>query len=220
MSGIYDMVTASLKVGCDNIYDYVYPQQIEKCTINDTFSDYNIKTDTFINNDPNERIYEPNGKIKEIIKIYKKPTHIIDNIYLGSSVNAGSWYMINKLNIKCFVNVAVDVSNHFEGYEQFEYINVPLYDHPDCSIREHLEPTYQKIIELQEKYSNDDNNILVHCKVGSSRSASFVIYYLCRKHGMDDETALEFVKEKRDIVNPMGRYIKDIRFVLQNINVQ
>ena len=47
-----------------------------------------------------------------------------------------------------------------------------------------------------------NNNVLVHCMAGISRSASLVIYYFMKKYNINFDDALKMVKGKRNIINP------------------
>ncbi len=72
-------------------------------------------------------------------------------------------------------------------------------------IRQHLERTYDDVLQCQE-----NGNVLIHCYMGASRSASVVIYYLMRRHGYTFDDALEFLRNKRSVVNPTFRLTKDL----------
>ena len=82
------------------------------------------------------------------------------------------------------------------------------------SIGEYLEKAYQNIKKYQR--DNPDGNILVHCYMGASRSATIVLYYLMKE--MKNESgdpvthkeALEYLKSKRPVVNPTHRFTKDL----------
>ena len=53
--------------------------------------------------------------------------------------------------------------------------------------------------------------------MGSSRSASVIIYYLMKFYGKSFEDALQYVKHKRDIVNLNINFANELRNI-QNIN--
>ena len=59
------------------------------------------------------------------------------------------------------------------------------------------------------KYDKD-TNILVHCYMGASRSVTAVAYYLIKQKGYTVDRAIEFIKEKRPIINPSYRFTKDL----------
>lgn len=58
--------------------------------------------------------------------------------------------------------------------------------------------------------NNEENNILVHCKEGVSRSATVVIAYVMRKNHTDTNTTIAQVKEKRK-VKPNRNFINQLR---------
>ena len=64
-------------------------------------------------------------------------------------------------------------------------------------------PYIKKVVPIIEKYieKNPEKNILVHCFMGSSRSASIVIGYLMKKLNLRRRDALNLAKQKRDLVN-------------------
>ena len=51
-----------------------------------------------------------------------------------------------------------------------------------------------------------NENILVHCMAGVSRSVSMVTYFLMKKYFVDFETAIKIIKDKRPIVNPNSSF--------------
>ncbi|KAL0175932.1 hypothetical protein M9458_028262, partial [Cirrhinus mrigala] len=52
--------------------------------------------------------------------------------------------------------------------------------------------------------------ILVHCKMGVSRSASTVIAYLMKQQGWALDHALNHVRERRPIVQPNEGFLKQL----------
>ncbi|GAB0138840.1 hypothetical protein EsDP_00007062 [Epichloe bromicola] len=63
---------------------------------------------------------------------------------------------------------------------------------------------------IEEHSCRDDENVLVHCRAGVSRSASIVIAYLMRKYNLSLDGALAEVKEKRK-VRPNLNFIGQLR---------
>lgn len=65
---------------------------------------------------------------------------------------------------------------------------------------------HKPMIEIGYNFMNNvitsDQNILVHCMAGASRSISMVIYYLMKKYHIDFDEAMTYVKSKRVISNP------------------
>ena len=138
------------------------------------------------------------------------PTLIVDNIYLGNGYNAANPSIIQDNNIQFVVNATIEIPNYFESGSKVSYMNIPISDLDGSSIKNYLEKAYTFIT-----HANDigTGNILVHCYMGSSRSAAVVIYYLMKMYGYSLERALEFVKTKRDIVNVNTCFIRDLEDV-------
>ncbi|KAM3477487.1 hypothetical protein MY5147_002668 [Beauveria neobassiana] len=64
---------------------------------------------------------------------------------------------------------------------------------------------------IEERISTDeDANMLVHCREGISRSATVVIAYLMRKYGLSADEALAEVKAKRK-VKPNSNFMDQLR---------
>jgi dual specificity MAP kinase phosphatase len=82
--------------------------------------------------------------------------------------------------------------------DEFKYFCFPLVDQGDCDIKQYFVDTF-KIID--EALSNNQN-ILVHCQAGISRSATIVIAYIIRKQKKTMDESLKFVQSKRSCVSP------------------
>ena len=156
-----------------------------------------------------------------IINIFLYPTNIIDNIYLGNGYNASNYSVIRDYNIKYIVNVTKEIPNYYEyniistnnstisTYNlDIKYFTIPIYDNAENHILVHID----KVLEfIEEAQSNNDGNILIHCYMGSSRSASITLAYLIYKYNFTLNKALKYLKKKRDIVNINTNFIIDIK---------
>lgn len=156
-----------------------------------------------------------------IINIFLYPTNIIDNIYLGNGYNASNYSVIRDYNIKYIVNVTKEIPNYYEyniisnnnctisTYNlDIKYFTIPIYDNAENHILEHID----KVLEfIEEAQSNNDGNILIHCYMGSSRSASITLAYLMYKYNFTLNKGLKYLKKKRDIVNINTNFIIDIK---------
>ena len=179
----------------------------------DTIQDYDgiIKIELYEKENLSKRIYPANSLYNEYTTFVNKPTHIIDNIYLGSAFNAASYDILKELNIKVIMNATSEISNYYP--DDFQYLRYKLYDNNKHSIRKYLEQSYNDILFHQQ---NTPGNILVHCYMGASRSASIVLFYIMKKKTHDDgrnfsfDDALQFIRNKRIIVNPTFRLTKDL----------
>lgn len=66
-------------------------------------------------------------------------------------------------------------------------------------------------VDLFNRLAYNHNVVLVHCAMGVSRSASCVIMYVMKKFKLDFEDTLEFVKNKRHVVDPNEGFVKHLQ---------
>lgn len=181
-------LTATVKVIYDKYYDYLYN------------SSFNSKT---------KRLKNDHSIITQYSYFFKDPIHIIDNIYLGSAYNAASYYTLKEdYKIKIIINATKEISNYYP--DDFIYKNYDLADINEDSISKYLEDAY-KIIT-----NNNNSNILVHCFMGASRSASLVSYYIMKKYDVSLNDAINFIVEKRKIVNINTTFAQELNDSLIN----
>ncbi len=181
--------------------------------MNDKLNDYNefLQVEKYVSEENNKRILPEVGLMHEYSVFFGKPTHIVDNIYLGSAFNAASYDTLKENNITTILNITREIRNYFP--EDFQYERYDLYDNNKHSILAYLEKAFAAIRFQQD---NVDGNILIHCYMGASRSASVVLYYLMKTKKNDDgefmsfDEALNFIKSKRSNVNPTFRFTKDL----------
>ena len=165
----------------------------------------------FDNENNNNRIYPTVGYYDSYKGFITEPTLIIDNIYLGSAYNAASISTLKRLNINVIINATTEIRNYFP--DDFTYYKYSLYDNNECSINKYLEDSFNTIKHHQ---NNTSGNILIHCFMGASRSVSIVINYIMKTVKHNDGTnytfdeALQFIKNKRPIVNPTHKLAGEI----------
>lgn len=124
--------------------------------------------------------------------LYKKTEplqHIIDNIYLGDFRAADSLQTLNNNNITHIINCAYNLPNKFP--ETIKYYNLNLEDIPSQNIIQKAENAYKYIKD------NSNNNILIHCVFGASRSGATVMYYLMKEKKWTFDKSYEYIKSKR-----------------------
>lgn len=82
--------------------------------------------------------------------------------------------------------------------EHFNYKAFNINDMP----QENLLLLLDEGIDFIKHAIDKEETIFVHCNAGVSRSASFVIAYFIREHGLSFEESLNFVRTKRASVFP------------------
>jgi len=211
---MWKYVNNSTKVFIDKVIDYIlYYTKYSDDVILENLLNNNILVNTlqYENENTCSRIYPSIGLYNDYITFWNNPTYIIDNIYLGSAFNAADYITLKKYNIKIIMNVTKEISNYYPN--DFIYYRYKLYDNNKHSIKPYLEQSLKDINYCQQ---NIQGNILIHCFMGASRSASIVLYYLMKtmKHqnnipyNFDD--SIKFLKSKRKIINPTFRLTKDL----------
>lgn len=99
------------------------------------------------------------------------------------------------------MNVTREIDNFFPG--MFNYLNVRVYDDEKTDLLKHWDDTFKYITKAKKEGSK----VLVHCKMGISRSASVVIAYAMKAYNWDFSQALKHVKEKRNCVKPNSSFL-------------
>lgn len=97
-----------------------------------------------------------------------------------------------------------EIDNFFPG--TFDYLNVRVYDDEKTDLLKHWDDTFKYI----NKARQEGSKVLVHCKMGVSRSASVVIAYAMKAYNWDFKTALQHVKEKRNCIKPNTSFLSQL----------
>ena len=153
-----------------------------------------------------DRIYKENETIySHLYKLSNVMTPIIDNIILGNSVDASFYFRLEDSKIGTIINVTdtdtmvngmTEISNYFTN--DFTYYNIKIKDNNREQFTNDIFDNVCKFIDNQSKYINgqscattlnqfdvkkDRPNILIHCYMGSSRSATVTAAYMIYKYG-------------------------------------
>ena len=81
----------------------------------------------------------------------------------------------------------------------------------DDGVDEYTEEDLDNIIEFIKK---NNDNVLIHCMMGRSRSATVILYYLIKIHNMNLDDAIEYLISKRYVVNPSIKFINNLKNIL------
>lgn len=134
-----------------------------------------------------------------------KPSKIFDYLYLGSEWNAANFEELQKNNIGYILNVTREIDNFFP--ESFTYMNIRVYDVEATDLLPHWTDTYSFINTARES----GQAVLVHCKMGVSRSASTVIAYAMKQQHWPLDVALPYVRDRRSIIKPNEGFMKQLQ---------
>lgn len=88
----------------------------------------------------------------------------------------------------------------------FDYLNVRVYDDEKTNLLKHWDNTYRYITRAKAEGSK----VLVHCKMGVSRSASVVIAYAMKAYNWEFQKALQHVKQRRNCIKPNKNFLNQL----------
>ena len=131
--------------------------------------------------------------IQHLSNLVQDPSVIIDKIYLGSSFNSCNKETLDQYGILRILNVTAEIPCSYP--EDYTYMQIHVRDCRDSFLESYVEEMYQFIL------TNPDQPILIHCYMGSSRSASIIIYYIMRRYHKSYDWAHAYVKERRSSIN-------------------
>ena len=124
---------------------------------------------------------------------YNDIDKIDENLYLGNVMAANN---VEDLKAKGIKKVLTVMDFEIPKYDEKDFVHKVFY------IEDY---SGQNIIQYFGECLNfikGEENVLVHCMAGASRSATIVIAYLMWTKKMKFDDALEFAKNKRSIVYP------------------
>ena len=136
--------------------------------------------------------------------------YIIDNIYLGGRDAARDIEYLKQYNITTVINCAEEIESI---YEDIKFLEIKLYDDED---RQKLFPKFDVAYKFIKK--NPDNNILIHCAMGVSRSASLVVFYIMKEKGWDYDYTISYIRERRPSVEPNPYFVAKIKEYFEKNN--
>lgn len=141
-----------------------------------------------------------------ILRQMEAPTEIFDYLYLGSEWNASNYEELKANDISHILNVTKEIDNFFNIGLGFEYKNIRVYDEEETELLHHFNEAHSFITEAKEKGAK----VLVHCKMGVSRSASCVIAHIMKTRGWSLEKAINHVKSKRSCIKPNPAFMRQL----------
>lgn len=107
-------------------------------------------------------------------------------------------------SVRHILNVTREIDNFFPG--MFDYCNVRVYDDEKTDLLKHWDNTFKYI----SRAKMEGSKVLVHCKMGISRSASVVIAYAMKANNWDFDQAIKHVKGKRNCIKPNKSFVSQL----------
>ncbi|TKC36649.1 hypothetical protein EI555_010766 [Monodon monoceros] len=134
-----------------------------------------------------------------------RASRIFPHLYLGSEWNAANLEELQRNRVSHILNMAREIDNFYP--ERFTYHNVRLWDEESAQLLPHWKETHRFV----EAARAQGTRVLVHCKMGVSRSAATVIAYAMKQYGWSLEQALRHVQELRPIARPNPGFLRQLQ---------
>ncbi|XP_051001772.1 protein phosphatase Slingshot homolog 3 isoform X2 [Acomys russatus] len=134
-----------------------------------------------------------------------RASRIFPHLYLGSEWNAANLEELQRNRVSHILNMAREIDNFFP--ELFTYHNVRVWDEESAQLLPHWKETHHFIEDARAQ----GTRVLVHCKMGVSRSAATVLAYAMKQYGWGLEQALIHVQELRPIVRPNPGFLRQLQ---------
>ncbi|XP_064466489.1 dual specificity protein phosphatase 3-like [Ornithodoros turicata] len=127
---------------------------------------------------------------------------VFPGIFVGDEGAARNKDYLRGLGVTHVLNTAegyqfgqVDTTKEFYASHHIEYLGLRLIDMPQEDISAH----FDKSAEFIESCLERKGKVLVHCRMGMSRSATITIAYLMIKKGMTVDDALRTLRMHRAV---------------------
>src|SRR3989344_4674866 len=88
-----------------------------------------------------------------------------------------------------------------------KYMRIQINDSPTENIKNSFNSAFNLIDEAVQK----NENILIHCHVGVSRSPTIVASYLMKKYNISSSHALRIIKKKREYIQPNSGFLRQLK---------
>ncbi|XP_054426529.1 protein phosphatase Slingshot homolog 3 isoform X2 [Pteronotus mesoamericanus] len=134
-----------------------------------------------------------------------RASRIFPHLYLGSEWNAANLEELQRNRVSHILNMAREIDNFYP--ERFTYHNVRLWDEESAQLLPHWKETHSFV----EAARAQGTRVLVHCKMGVSRSAATVVAYAMKQYGWSLEQALRHVQELRPVVRPNPGFLRQLQ---------
>ncbi len=147
-----------------------------------------------------DTFYYSYGKVRSHLQPYISTSfhihQVVDNLYIGDFASACNREELKKMGFTHIVTAIMGVDAMFPT--DFNYKTVNVCDHTQASIHTYFDESADFIHQALQ----DGGRVYVHCMCGISRSATLICAYLIKYLNYTDETAIELLKQARNITNP------------------
>ena len=132
---------------------------------------------------------------------------ITNNIWLGNIASAKSIINIKSLGISKILSVLENEAPKYNREDNLWQYIIKVEDSPQQNIIQYFGESIGFI--------EGDDNILIHCMGGSSRSPTIVLAYIMWKFRLPFNEAFEFVNSKRPYIIPNDGFKEQLKIFEQ-----
>jgi len=134
---------------------------------------------------------------------------IVPRVYLSDYFTAHNEKQVVALNITHVVSLLDTVPTIPDCIPEDRRLHIAVADRPDVDISQYFTQTTEFITAAL--LESEENNVLVHCFQGVSRSAIVVCAYLVATTSMNASESIAYVQGKRPIVCPNFGFRKQLQ---------
>lgn len=128
---------------------------------------------------------------------------ILPGLFVGSFENSRDIYALKSNNITHILSIIEDPVPY---YKHIDYLLIHAHDSPT----QELTKFFEESIEFIHRARCQGGNVLVHCRVGMSRSVTLVIAYIMSVTELNFPTAMNSVRGARKIAYPNYGFQKQL----------
>lgn len=141
-----------------------------------------------------------------ISRLCTEPTEIAPRVFLGNAYNASNFTCLQDHNVGLIINITFEIPNYFEDH--FQYMNIQI----DDVNGEKIGVYFDNVNDTIQKYLTEHTTktVLIHCFMGSSRSAALACAYNCQRLGISVKSSLEKLVHLRPVVNVNTTFVDDL----------
>ena len=140
-------------------------------------------------------MYSKNNRIDAL-------NEIIEGLYLGDHIASENKYILSRNGITHILTIGTGLYPKFP--QKYTYKWIAELDSPTANLKQHFAACHRFINAAFAA----GGRVLVHCFAGISRSATVVISYLMKEHGMTLNAATQLVRSRRWFINPNPGFVR------------
>jgi protein-tyrosine phosphatase len=130
---------------------------------------------------------------------------IVPGLYLSDAQAASSLETLQHFKITHVLVVGDELTRHFP--ESIQYKQLPIQD----TLTFKILPFFAESNQFIEQALRSKCNVLVHCAMGISRSATLVIAFVMSASGLSYEKVNKLVKRKHRTSNPNSKFAEQLQ---------